>query len=64
MAHVFPHHTHVGIPGHLLIDGLPQGVEQQRLCHVEIGFSGGQPISDSALEPDFQLQKFPRPSLQ
>ena len=33
MADVLPHHTDVGIAGHLFIDGFAQGVEQKGFGH-------------------------------
>ncbi|QNJ08882.1 hypothetical protein SynMINOS11_01419 [Synechococcus sp. Minos11] len=33
MADVLPHHTNMGIAGHLFIDGFTQGVEQEGFSH-------------------------------
>ena len=33
LTDVLPHHTHMGVAGHLLIDGFPQGVEEKCSCH-------------------------------
>ena len=33
MADVLSHHADVGIPGHLFIDGVTQGVEQKGFSH-------------------------------
>ena len=46
VAHVFADHAHVWIPGHLLIDGFPEGIEEKGFGHGEgCCHKWGQPIS-------------------
>lgn len=33
MADVLTHHTNMGIPGHLLVDGFTECIEEKRPCH-------------------------------
>ena len=33
LADVLTHHADVGVAGHLLVDGFPEGIEQQGFCH-------------------------------